>query len=121
MRDALAVACSGLCLCHCLLTPVLIAMGSLGMFAAVFESEMIHQILLAPVVCLALTSLPFSFRRHLRWPPLWLGALGGSFLVASVTAPESREALFAVPAGLLLIGAHLLNRHYLITAEAERC
>lgn len=121
MKDAFAMACSGLCLCHCLLTPVLVAMGGLGMFAAALESEVIHQILLVPVVALALASLPFSFRHHLRWPPLWLGALGGAFLFASITVPESLKAVFAVLAGLLFISAHLLNRRYLRHALALRC
>lgn len=119
MKDALAVACSGLCLCHCLLTPVVIAMSGFGVFASFLESELIHRILLAPVLCLALASLPFSFRRHLRWQPLLLGALGGALLLTSLTAPESLEAYLAVPAGLLLIGAHMLNRRFLVRAEAS--
>lgn len=120
MKDSLAMVCSSLCLCHCLLTPVLIAMGGLGMFASFLESEVLHQILLAPVVCLAIASLPFSFKRHLRWQPLILGALGGAFLITSIAAPESLEAYLAIPAGLLLIGAHLLNRRFLAPTETSR-
>lgn len=121
MKDSVAIACSGLCLGHCLLTPALIAMGSFGMFASILESGIVHQLLWAPVVCLAIASLPFSFRRHLRWPPLWLGTLGGAFLIGSSTAPEHLETVFAIPAGLLLIGAHLLNRRYLYSAAAKGC
>lgn len=120
MKDTLAMACSGLCLCHCLLTPVLLTVGSLGMVAGFLQSEALHQILLLPVVCLAVASLPFSFRLHLRWPPLLLAGVGGLFLLASFTAPESFEVALTVPAGLLLIGAHLLNRRFLRSLGQQR-
>lgn len=113
MKDSLAITCSGLCIGHCLLTPLLLTMSGVGLVGAALGSELVHKILLIPVFCLAISSLPLSFRQHLSWYPLALGALGCGSLLASVNVPETLELYFLLPGGALLIAAHALNRRYL--------
>lgn len=118
MKDSLAMTCSGLCIGHCLLTPVLLAAGGFGFVGAFLGSELLHKVLLIPVLCLALSSLPFSFRRHLNWYPLVLGALGCALLIAGINAAEELELGLTLTGGALVIAAHFINRRYLAKLEA---
>lgn len=113
MKDSLAMTCSGLCIGHCLLTPALLAMGGLGFAGTVLGSEVLHKVLLVPVFLLALSSLPFSFRRHLNRSPLILGALGCALLLVGLNADEAKEFYYSLSGGALVIVAHFLNRRYL--------
>lgn len=119
MKDSLAVACSGLCIGHCLLTPVILTMGGAGFLGALLSSEVVHKALLIPVLCLAIASLPFSFRRHLNGYPLCLGGVGSALLIASVNVSGSLESYFSLAGAALLIIAHLFNRSSLLRMQGK--
>lgn len=115
MKDLLGVCLSGLCILHCLFTPVLLALGGVGMIGSWMGSEWVHYLLLAPISLILVWSLPLSWIKHRNTKPLLIGGLGFSLLLISLFVPESAEPVIAVFAGLILIAAHLLNRRLLNT------
>lgn len=110
MKDETAALLSGLCLIHCIATPLLVALGGLGLIGNLLASEWIHSALILPIAILALTSLPSGWKLHRRSYPALTGLLGLSLLIAALFAPHESEAALSVSGGLLLIGAHLSNR-----------
>lgn len=108
--DRAAMAASLLCLVHCLAVPVLIALLP-SLLAGVYVPEQIHIAILlfaAPSAAFALTS---GWRRHHRWLPPVLGAIG-IFCIALGAIPLAdapAELPVTVSGSLLLIAAHLRN------------
>lgn len=119
MKDALGMACSGLCICHCVLTPFVLAMGGVGLLGAYLASEWMHGALLAPVLLLALISLPLSLRKHLRWYPLVLAATGVTFLLLGLKLGEALEPYFSVTGAALVLSAHFANRRLLKQVDEQ--
>lgn len=113
MKDLLGVCLSGLCILHCLFTPVLLALGGVGMIGSWLGSEWVHYLLLAPISLMLVWSLPLSWIKHRNTKPLLIGGCGFSLLLMSLFVPESAEPIVAVLAGFILIAAHLLNRRLL--------
>lgn len=109
MRDRLGMFCSGLCLFHCLLGPMLLAAGGL----ALLGDERVHQALLMPAWALAILSFPAGYRRHRGIIPLVMGAGGALSMVVAVAAGGSWETPLSVIGGAGLIGGHWLNRRRL--------
>lgn len=110
MKDLLAASMSGLCILHCLLTPVLLLTGASGALVVLLSSEWLHYLLFVPVLLLVLLSLPAGRRLHRRRSPLWLALSGVSLLLLSFVLPSALESATTVSGGLLLISAHLYNR-----------
>lgn len=110
MKDDIAVACSGACMIHCLLTPLVIGFGAAGLLGEWFTSEWVHKVMLIPVILLAILSLPSAYRKHKNHFPLLLGGLGLSTMVSALIGPESLETWITLTGGLL-ITAHLWNRN----------
>ncbi|OBP13887.1 MerC mercury resistance protein [Rheinheimera sp. SA_1] len=113
MKDFLGVCLSGLCILHCLLTPLLLALGGVGAIGVWFESAWVHYLLLAPICLVLVWSLPLAWIKHRNLSPLLLGASGFSVLLLSLFVPEAIEPMLAIAGGLVLIAAHLFNRHLL--------
>ncbi|MDO8825505.1 MerC domain-containing protein [Methylophaga sp.] len=111
MKDDLAVVCSGACMVHCLVTPIVIGFSAAGLFGEWLSSEWVHQLMLVPVVLLALLSLPGSYKKHKNKWPLRLAALGILTMVSALVGPESMETWITISGGILLITAHLWNRN----------
>lgn len=108
--DRLAIWLSGLCLVHCLLFPVFIAV--MPALAAVLPQQWwVHPAILAVALPLAATALVGGWRRYHRARPLILGAVGLAGLVAGVFVREgsTAETLLTVAGGLTLASAHVLN------------
>lgn len=119
MKDNYAIAFGGLCLLHCLATPVLLAMGALGRFTDWLESTCLHQLFLVPVIILALLSLPVSFFRHGSYLPIAMAAVGITAMYSSLYLPENAELWVVVPAALLIIWAHLWNKQLLVKCQSN--
>lgn len=113
MKDFLGVCLSGLCILHCLLTPLLLALGGVGVIGVWFESAWVHYLLLAPICLVLVWSLPLAWIKHRNSSPLLLGAAGFSVLLLSLFVPETAEPVVAIAGSLVLITAHLFNRHLL--------
>lgn len=112
MKDETAALCSGLCLIHCIATPILLSMGSLGLITSVFTSEWVHLVLIVPIAALAVASLPSGRKQHGRWLPTVWGFSGLALLVTALLAPHEAEAALSISGGLLLIAGHLSNRFH---------
>lgn len=119
MKDKLGAACSGLCVCHCLVTPILIAAGGFGALGALMQSEVVHQALLVPVILLAMLSFPASIRRTRYWWPGILAAVGIGFLVAAQALGHEREAILTVIGGVGVAVAHWLNHRKILRLPAR--
>lgn len=109
MKDKLAVIFSGLCLVHCILTPMIIG-GVMGLVGQLLNSEWVHSVILIPVVALAVLSLPSSYRSHRKHWPMVIAVIAIAALFSAFFLPETLELWLTVPAALLLILAHSWNR-----------
>ena len=119
MKDIAGAACSGLCVCHCLLTPLLLASSFFGGSLLFLESELIHQLLLIPVVVLAFISVLSVIKRRSDWMLLILALLGVGIMLSAVVYEErfgeGFEQIATVVGGLLLMTLHLINRRRLLS------
>lgn len=117
MKDMIAAAVSGLCVLHCLLTPLLLLLGGVGVLETVLgtalSSDWVHYVLLVPVIILLAWSLPAARCQHQDPMPLRIAGTGLALLLVSLLVPAALEPWFAASGGLLLMGAHLLNRNLL--------
>lgn len=118
MKDLVAAYISGLCIVHCLLTPVLLALGGAGLLGHWLEAEWVHYVLITPILLLVGWSLPAARRQHRQHAPLWLGVAGAALMLVSLWVPVALEPWLAISAGVLLMAAHLMNRHLLQTMAA---
>lgn len=118
MKDSLAIIVSGSCMIHCLLTPLVIGLGTMGIAGHWLGAEWIHQVLLIPVIMLALLSLPASYRAHQQHWPMVMAMLGIAVMLIAFWLPESLEVWITVPGALLLILAHAWNRTLMMRATA---
>ena len=110
MKDLIAAALSGLCVVHCLATPVLLALGSSGLLLGALSSEWFRYLMLLPISVLLAWSLPGGWCVHKRKAPFALGLAGFLVLTAALFAPHDAGTALSVSGGLLLISAHLYNR-----------
>ncbi|MCH9697300.1 MAG: MerC domain-containing protein [Gammaproteobacteria bacterium] len=120
MKDILGATISGLCIIHCMLTPVLLIMGISMAGLSFLESEWVHQLLAVPMVLLLVWSISHGWRIHRQRQPVLFGLAGLLLLIASLSTTDVLETCLAVSAGLILILAHLLNRK-LIRNGAMQC
>lgn len=118
MKDLVAAYISGLCIVHCLLTPALLALGGAGLLGHWLEAEWVHYVLITPILLLVGWSLPAARHRHQQQWPLWLGCGGAALMLLSLAVPAALEPWLAISAGVLLMAAHLMNRHLLQTMAA---
>jgi len=108
-KDAWGVFCSGLCLIHCLATPLLIAGGSLGVLGILISSEWVHQLMLIPVVLFSLLSFPAAYKKHRHYMPGLLAIIGLAGLFMAVSYGHDYETLLTVIAASILIVGHGWN------------
>lgn len=111
MKDTIAAACSGACLLHCVATTFVVGLATAGVIGQWLASEWVHIILLIPVAVLAVMSLPSAYKLHQRRLPLLLGGVGIVLLIAALLGPHAMETIITALGAVMLIAAHLLNRH----------
>jgi predicted membrane protein len=109
MKDQLGAMCSGLCIVHCLITPVILALGVSGIVASVFTTALFHQILVIFVSLLLLLTLIQAYKKHGASLHLLMGLLGISFLITALMLNEQYEVMLTISGGTLLITYHILN------------
>lgn len=119
MKDIIAAVLSGLCIVHCLATPLLLVLGSSGVVLAPFDSDWFHYLMLLPICMLLLWSLPGGWCVHRQKAPFALGLSGFLLLLVSLIAPHNTEAVLSVCGGILLISAHLHNRKLLMQLQEK--
>lgn len=106
--DLLGTALSGLCLVHCLGTPLIVLAAPPA--AAVLGR--VHPALLVSVTLVAGWSFVPGYRRHRSALVLALAAAGLTLLFSALLAPEEgvAETVLSVAGALVMMGAHLKNR-----------
>jgi hypothetical protein len=98
-----------LCLCHCLLTPLLVLVMGTNVFLGYLEAEWVHRLLLFPVFVIALSSIP---KRYLVMRNQWLLILTSSGFVTIISAQfnhGANEVWLTLLGSICLIGAHFLS------------
>jgi hypothetical protein len=109
-RDWLGIACSGLCVLHCLAPLLLTLAGTSLAGLALFRDESLHRVLLVLVPAVAIWSLAPSLRVHHRRGPFALAGLGVTLLLGAAMLGEVVEKPLSIAGGLFMIAAHVHNR-----------
>ncbi|MBB5685638.1 MerC domain-containing protein [Sphingobium boeckii] len=109
IAESAAVTASLLCLAHCLLIPLAIAMLPL-LSDMLTLPEAFHIGLLIFAAPSALFALSLGWRQHGRAAPLVIG-LGGIAALSAALAFPVQEALLTTAGSILLITAHITNWH----------
>ncbi len=109
-KDSWGIFCSGLCLIHCLATPLLIASGSLGVLAMLISSEWVHKLLLLPVFLFIVLSFPSAYKQHRHHMPGLLAVSSLLGLIIAITYGHEFEIVLTVIAASILMFAHWWNR-----------
>ncbi|MEN3332356.1 MAG: hypothetical protein V7641_1721 [Blastocatellia bacterium] len=113
LLDRLAIAVSGLCVLHCLITPVLLILIPVLASTNVAD-KVFHRILLAFVLPFSLAALLLGCRRHKDWIVFVLGILGLALLILTAwfghdSFGETGERIATVLGGLTLAIGHVRN------------
>jgi hypothetical protein len=109
--DRWAMALSGLCFAHCLLTAAIIAAASSASILPYFTSPIVHQIGLMLAIALGIVALGFGLRSHGRVGPAVAGSAGIAFMVAAIASGHGAyEIPFTLCGVALLAVAHIWNR-----------
>lgn len=119
MKDNLAVACSGACLLHCVVTTFVVGLATAGVIGQMLASEWVHILLLLPVIVLAVLSLPSAYTLHQCRLPMILGGIGIVLLITALLGPHSAETIITAVAAVILITAHILNRHLTLKSMTQ--
>jgi hypothetical protein len=106
--DGLGLSIAGLCLLHCLITTVLLAILASG--SGVLLNPMIHEAGLGLAILLGVVALGKGFRAHGLFLPAFVGALGIGMMGGALTLPHGVMEIAWTVIGVVLLGfGHLLN------------
>jgi MerC mercury resistance protein len=109
--DRWAIALSGLCFAHCLLTAAIITAAGSATILPVFSNPIIHEIGLLLAIVLGALALGFGLRSHGRIGPASIGALGIAMMIGAIASGHGPLEIPLTMAGVLLLaGAHIWNR-----------
>lgn len=106
--DGLGLSIAGLCLFHCLITTILLAIFASG--GGVLLNPMIHEAGLGLAILLGVVALGKGFRAHGLFMPAFVGALGIGMMGGALTLPHGVMEIAWTVIGVVLLGfGHLLN------------
>ena len=112
--DKFAILLSGVCMVHCLLTPVLVTLLPILSLSTMVEDVLFHKLMLWLVLPSSFVALFIGCRKHKRWTIAISGLLGMSLLVLvaflghdilSINAEKTATTV----GGLILAFSHYLN------------
>ena len=112
--DKFAVFLSGVCVVHCLLTPVLVTLLPIISLSAFTEDLLFHQMMLWLVLPTSCVALFIGCRKHRNLPILVTGIVGMLMLVVIAFYGHDvfnnwGEKVATSVAGLVLAFSHILN------------
>lgn len=107
--DKLGMIISGVCVIHCLLTPVIIL--SLPWFEDIFSHEVVHLSLLLFLFPLAIFTFTHGYKTHKKLSIVMMGAIGIIFISIPILIhpTELIEQAITVTGSIILIIAHYNN------------
>ena len=113
--DLAGATASGICLVHCLLTPVAISLFP-NVVPYLPGDAWFHRALAAGIVLLGSAAFVPGYRIHRRKPLLALIATGIALILTVAWTGETMirttELALSIPGSLMLVTAHLLNRSF---------
>lgn len=120
--DRLGICLSGLCLIHCLVTPIVLIMLPSVTLASFEGHHIFHEVLMVILPVVALAAFVPGFRKHkdarvFFWsvPALVLITIAATVFHDDVWI----QAAMTITGSALLIKAHLLNRHLCACCETH--
>jgi hypothetical protein len=106
--DRMAVGLSGLCVIHCVLSVIFVAV--LSGAGTLLTNPLIHRVGLFGAVVLASFALGQGYMTHRATRPALLGLTGLGLMIAGLLAPHGWVEVAATVAGVsILAAAHLMN------------
>jgi NhaP-type Na+/H+ or K+/H+ antiporter len=109
ISDKLGIVFSSLCLCHCLLTPLLILLLGTNALLGTLEHEWVHKIFLLPVLFIAAISLPKRYFATRNQTMLGLAIVGICAFVVAQFFHGMPEVVLTMIGSIGIISAHLLS------------
>jgi len=113
--DLAGATASGICLVHCLLTPVVISAFP-GILPYIPGDIWFHRLLAIGIVLLGAAAFVPGYRIHQRKSLLLLIGTGMSLILAVAGFGEglyrTEELALSIAGSLMLVAAHLLNRSF---------
>jgi len=112
--DKFAILLSGVCLVHCLVTPVLLTLLPIISLTTFVEDLLFHQLMLWVVIPTSLVALFLGCRKHKRLSIIATGLFGMGMLVAVAVLGHDwfsigGEKVTTTIGGLVLALSHYLN------------
>lgn len=106
--DRIAIGLSGLCLAHCLVTSIIVALlASVGEF---FLAPVVHEAGLAIAIIMAAVALGHGARSHGMRLPLLIGFLGLAVMSCALLVGHGwLEAPLTMTGVIILAVGHLMN------------
>jgi hypothetical protein len=110
--DKTGIWLSGLCMVHCILTPIVLILLPMMTFA---KSEWVHLVLAGVLPIIAFGAFIPGVRRHKDWAVIKIGLVGLALIIFAALDPfhwlnEITEGAVTSVGSLSLILAHLRNR-----------
>lgn len=123
LSDLAGISVSGLCVVHCILTPVIFSLAP-AFSHFVPASELTHRVLALSVTGIGALAFRSGYKKHRQRIVLWMMGLGlftiGFSAFAGDRLPShGYEIAMTVTGGAFLITAHLLNRTF--CQKCDRC
>lgn len=112
-KDMLGASLSVLCICHCILTPIILVFFGTGVITAIAGHEAVHWLFIGPVAIIVCLAFPSARRLHKQSLPTVLAVCGLAILILALLLHGWLESVLTVIGGSILVSAHLLNRHLL--------
>ncbi len=121
--DSLAIGLSGVCVLHCLASPLLLVVLP-SLTALQLENEAFHGWLLVGVVPTSLLSLALGFKQHKRFKLVVVGCVGMSILFLATSFDNhahdaTLEKAFTIAGACILAVAHYWN--FLLCRQQRNC
>ncbi len=119
----LSIGLSGLCIVHCLATPLLIVLLP-SLTALGLENEAFHRWLLVMVIPTCLYSLSMGCKQHQNYHVLTIGIVGLMFLISALLMEdfangELLEKVLTVTGACIIAVGHYLN--FRLCREHTKC
>ena len=109
--DRWALALSGLCFAHCLLTAAILAAATSATILPFLANPIIHEIGLMLAIVLGAVALGFGLRSHGRRGPAIIGFVGIILMTAAVLSGHGVIEIPLTIAGVACLAtAHIWNR-----------
>lgn len=126
--DKLAILLSGVCMLHCLITPVVLTLLPIISLNAFFEDLLFHQLMLWLVLPTSAIALFLGCRKHRLWHIAATGIAGMAILISVALFGHDIFGLFGEKVATSIGGIVLAMSHYFnfracqsITCDDQDC